>query len=208
MDRTAERTTYEVVLLVMLELLILLGFALRISFYLLVKEANPGDQENQALHILAVVNNMVVLPHLLLLAVHRDGWLNQSLKFILSLVALVISIISLALDDHPNYTAMAVALSVFTFIFLLTTILRVFLNTRLRKYIVRIRFVGAILEELSSKGSQSLQLLVLVIILIGALRNRNKKVFQHYFALSLREHTIRERAALIILGKDCWVERF
>ena len=191
-------------LLVVLELLILLGFALRISFYAITKDANPGVDSVQLsglLHMLAVVNNMVLLPHLLVLAVHRDGWVNQSLRFWISLVALIISITSLALTDHPDSTAMAVALSVFTFIFLVTTILRVILKTRLRKYIVRTRFVGAILEELSSKGSQSLQLLILVIILIGAIRNGNKKAFQNYFEISHLEHTVTQRAALIVLGK-------
>ena len=191
----------------MLEVLILLGFALRISFYHIASEAGgETDQLTPTLHILAVVTNMVLLPQLLVLAVHRDGWLNQALKFGLSLVALVISITSLALTDHPDSTAMAVALSVFTFIFLVTTILRVILKTRLRKYIVRTRFVGAILEELSSKGSQSLQLLILVIILIGAIRNRNKRAFQNYFEISHLEHTVTQRAALIVLGKDCWLQ--
>ena len=206
-DKTPDRTMYEVVLLVLLELFLLLGFVLRISFYLLASAANPeANQLSQLLHILAVVTNMILLPQLLVLAVHRDGWLNQSLKFCLSLVALVISITSLALTDHPDHTAMAVALSVFTFIFLLTTILRVILKTRLRKYIVRTRFFGAILEELSSKGSQSLQLLILVIILIGAIRNRNKEAFQKYFKISHLNHTVTDRSALIVLGKDCWLQ--
>ena len=193
-------------LLVVLELLILLGFVLRISFYILARKADPEMKayEHEVTpipHILAVVTNMLLLPHLLVLALHRDVWLNQIMKICLSLVVLIVSITSLALTDHPDLKPMAVALNVFTFIFLATTLLTVMLKTRLRKFIVRIRFVGAILEELSRKGSQTLQLLILVIILIGAIRNRNKEAFRDYYKARHLEHTVSQRAALIILGK-------
>ena len=211
MDKTAERSLYEVVLLVLLELLILLGFALRISFYFLASKADPapGDQTDDLtciLHILAVVTNMVLLPHLLVLALHRDGGLNQMMKFCLSLVVLIISITSLALTDQQDTRPMAVALTVFTFFFLVTTILRVILKTKLRKFIFRTRFVGSILEELSRKGSQSLQLLILVIILIGAIRNRNKDAFKKYFDARHLKHTVHQRAALIVFGKNCFLQ--
>ena len=200
------------VLLVLLELLILLGFALRISFYFLASKADPApeDQTDELtclLQILAVVTNMVLLPHLLVLALHKDGGLNQMMKFCLSLLVLIISITSLALtEDQSDTRPMAVALTVFTFIFLVTTILRVVLKTKLRKFIFRTRFVGSILEELSRKGSQSLQLLILVIILIGAIRNRNKDAFKKYFDARHLNHTVHHRAALIVLGKNCFLQ--
>ena len=128
------------------------------------------DQLTQILHILAVVTNMVLLPQLLVLAVQRDCWLNQALKFSLSLAALVISITSLALTDHPDSTASG-ALS-----------LHVHLPRSHhpqghledqaeevhRQDKVCWSYSGGIVQE-----EQSLQLLIVVIILIGSIRNRN-----------------------------------
>ena len=73
------------VLLVVVELLVLLAFALSISFYLLARKTDPEEKPDdltQSLHILAVVTNILLLPHLLVLALHRDGWLNQILRLI------------------------------------------------------------------------------------------------------------------------------
>ena len=61
------------------------------------------DDLTQSLHILAVVTNILLLPHLLVLALHRDGWLNQILRLCLCLVVLIISITSLALSDSHHY---------------------------------------------------------------------------------------------------------
>ena len=193
------------VLLVVVELLVLLAFALSISFYLLARKTDPEEKPDdltQSLHILAVVTNILLLPHLLVLVLHRDGWLNQILRLCLCLVVLIISITSLALSDR-QLKPMAVALNIFTFIFLATTVLRVMFKTRLKKFIVRIRFIGAILEEVSRKGSQTLQLLIILIILIGTIKNMNEEVFLNYYEVRHLKHTVSQRAALIVLGKDC-----
>ena len=194
-------------MVVVLELLILLSFALRITF---VFSMAPFDLPPLASYwdiftereepsyfklrhsLTAAFVWMLLLPQLFVASLCRNTDLNQLVKLVLSVVVLVITTISLCLETLPQtdcaergscgHKAVSVPLIVMTFLFLVTTLVRLVIRTRVGKYLTKVRIFGAVLEELSSEGSQRIQYLLLAVLLTLSLSSGSKLAFQQTFS--------------------------
>ena len=221
-----------------LVLFILLAFALRISFVLLIpaaaKETDLDITEEKSLDtlydqltrlvtksltgsahfkvthvLLTALAWMLLLPFLLVTSLCRDSTLTVVLRLLLSAAALVVTSLSLGLWELPdtpctdrgscNHKSMSVALVVMTFLFLLTTILRLVFKTRAKKKIVKVRIFGAILEEISSQGSHRIQQLVLALLMSLAVSSGNHLLFQQTFRG--RKEEMKDHVVACVLGE-------
>ena len=182
-----------------MELLILLAFSLRIVYIIRVVKLGVLEREcvkasfnlNQ-IH-LSVVGHMLVLPQLLLVSLCKDNLLGQLTKLILSLASFVITIVSLQLQGSDSgiceekricrlHEAVEMPLTVTTFIFLISTILNLICKTRLKEYILNLRIVGAIFEELSSRGCHCVLIQILALLLAIGLSTGAKREFEDTFS--------------------------
>ena len=224
-------------MLMVLVLFILLAFALRISFVLLIPAAEETDLDNtkeksldtlydqltrlvtksltgsahfKVTHVLlTALAWMLLLPFLLVTSLCRDSTLTVVLRLLLSAAALVVTSLSLGLWELPatpctdrgscNHKSMSVALVVMTFLFLLTTILRLVFKTRAKKKIVKVRIIGAILEEISSQGSHRIQQLVLALLMSLAVSSGNHLLFQQTFRG--RKEEMKDHVVACVLGE-------
>ena len=221
-----------------LVLFILLAFALRISFVLLIpaaaKETDLDITEEKSLDtlydqltrlvtksltgsahfkvthvLLTALAWMLLLPFLLVTSLCRDSTLTVVLRLLLSAAALVVTSLSLSLWELPdtpctdrgscNHKSMSVALVVMTFLFLLTTILRLVFKTRAKKKLVKVRIFGAILEEISSQGSHRIQQLVLALLMSLAVSSGNHLLFQQTFRG--RKEEMKDHVVACVLGE-------
>ena len=221
-----------------LVLFILLAFALRISFVLLIPAgAEDRDLDNtkeksldtlydqltrlvtksltgsahfKVTHVLlTALAWMLLLPFLLVTSLCRDSTLTVVLRLLLSAAALVVTSLSLSLWELPaspstdrgscNHKSMSVALVVMTFLFLLTTILRLVFKTRAKKKLVKVRIIGAILEEISSQGSHRIQQLVLALLMSLAVSSGNHLLFQQTFRG--RKEEMKDHMVACVLGE-------
>ena len=195
-----------------MELLIFLSFALRISFTLQTASLATGDEVldtklDQLWKVFSVMDPvnyrlrhvlsaslawMLLLPQLFVASLWRNTALNQLVKLVLSAMVLLVTSVSLSLERPPetawadrgscNHQAMSVPLIAMIFFFLVTTIIKIIMETRARKYLIRLRIFGAILEELSCGGSRRVQHLLLAVLLALALTSGNKLAFQQTFS--------------------------
>ena len=221
-----------------LVLFILLAFALRISFVLLIPAAagetdldNTKEKSLDTLYdqltrlvtksltgsahfkvthvLLTALAWMLLLPFLLVTSLCRDSTLTVVLRLLLSTAALVVTSLSLSLWELPaspctdrgscNHKSMSVALVVMTFLFLLTTILRLVFKTRAKKKLVKVRIIGAILEEISSQGSHRIQQLVLALLMSLAVSSGNHLLFQQTFRG--RKEEMKDHMVACVLGE-------
>ena len=224
--------------MMVLVLFILLAFALRISFVLLIpagaeetdlditKEKSldtlydqltrlvtkslTGSAHFKVTHVLlTALAWMLLLPFLLVTSLCRDSTLTVVLRLLLSAAALVVTSLSLGLWELPaspctdrgscNHKSMSVALVVMTFLFLLTTILRLVFKTRAKKKLVKVRIIGAILEEISSQGSHRIQQLVLALLMSLAVSSGNHLLFQQTFRG--RKEEMKDHVVACVLGE-------
>ena len=224
--------------MMVLVLFILLAFALRISFVLLIpaaaKETDLDITEEKSLDtlydqltrlvtksltgsahfkvthvLLTALAWMLLLPFLLVTSLCRDSTLTVVLRLLLSTAALVVTSLSLSLWELPdtpctdrgscNHKSMSVALVVMTFLFLLTTILRLVFKTRAKKKLVKVRIIGAILEEISSQGSHRIQQLVLALLMSLAVSSGNHLLFQQTFRG--RKEEMKDHMVACVLGE-------
>ena len=225
-------------MLMVLVLFILLAFALRISFVLLIPAAagetdldNTKEKSLDTLYdqltrlvtksltgsahfkvthvLLTALAWMLLLPFLLVTSLCRDSTLTVVLRLLLSTAALVVTSLSLSLWELPaspctdrgscNHKSMSVALVVMTFLFLLTTILRLVFKTRAKKKLVKVRIIGAILEEISSQGSHRIQQLVLALLMSLAVSSGNHLLFQQTFRG--RKEEMKDHMVACVLGE-------
>ena len=225
-------------MLMVLVLFILLAFALRISFVLLIpaaaKETDLDITEEKSLDtlydqltrlvtksltgsahfkvthvLLTALAWMLLLPFLLVTSLCRDSTLTVVLRLLLSAAALVVTSLSLSLWELPdtpctdrgscNHKSMSVALVVMTFLFLLTTILRLVFKTRAKKKLVKVRIFGAILEEISSQGSHRIQQLVLALLMSLAVSSGNHLLFLQTFRG--RKEEMKDHVVACVLGE-------
>ena len=225
-------------MLMVLVLFILLAFALRISFVLLIPAAAgetdlditkeksldtlydqltrlvtkslTGSAHFKVTHVLlTALAWMLLLPFLLVTSLCRDSTLTVVLRLLLSAAALVVTSLSLSLWELPdtpctdrgscNHKSMSVALVVMTFLFLLTTILRLVFKTRAKKKLVKVRIIGAILEEISSQGSHRIQQLVLALLMSLAVSSGNHLLFQQTFRG--RKEEMKDHMVACVLGE-------
>ena len=224
--------------MMVLVLFILLAFALRISFVLLIPAAAgetdlditeeksldtlydqltrlvtkslTGSAHFKVTHVLlTALAWMLLLPFLLVTSLCRDSTLTVVLRLLLSAAALVVTSLSLGLWELPdtpctdrgscNHKSMSVALVVMTFLFLLTTILRLVFKTRAKKKLVKVRIIGAILEEISSQGSHRIQQLVLALLMSLAVSSGNHLLFQQTFRG--RKEEMKDHMVACVLGE-------